>query len=93
MNKNELIAAVAAKTGSTKVAAAAAIDAITESIVEAVAAKDTVTLVGFGTFKASERQERMGRNPKTGKSIKIGATNTPKFTAGATFKTKVANGK
>ena len=61
--------------------------------VKAVAKGDTVTLVGFGTFKSSKRAARTGRNPQTGKEIKIAATTVPRFTAGATFKAAVAGKK
>jgi DNA-binding protein HU-beta len=90
MNKSELIDAVAASAGLTKVDAAKAIDALVETIVEAVANDDGVSLVGFGTFKASARAAREGKNPKTGEKLSIAATTVPKFSAGATFKAAVA---
>ena len=63
---------------------------VTGTIVKAVAKGDTVTLVGFGTFKAAERAAREGKNPKTGEVLQIAATTVPKFTAGASFKAAVA---
>jgi DNA-binding protein HU-beta len=90
MNKSELIDAVATSAGLTKVDAAKAIDALVETIVEAVANDDGVSLVGFGTFKASARAAREGKNPKTGEKLSIAATTVPKFSAGATFKAAVA---
>ena len=90
MNKSELIDAIAARTELSKAASGKALDAVIEAVVEAVAAGDTVSLVGFGSFKSSERAAREGKNPKTGEKIKIPATTVPKFSAGATLKTSVA---
>jgi DNA-binding protein HU-beta len=90
MNKSELIDAVADKADLTKAAAGRAVDAVIEQIVTTVAKGDNVTLVGFGTFKSAARAAREGKNPKTGEKIKIAATTVPKFSAGATFKEKVA---
>lgn len=93
MNKSELIDAIATRTELSKAAAGKALDAVIDSIVAAVAEGDGVTLVGFGTFKASDRAAREGKNPKTGEKIKIAATTVPKFAAGATFKASVAAAK
>ena len=90
MNKSELIEAVATAADLTKVDAAKAIDAFVETIVQAVANDDSVSLVGFGTFKASERAAREGKNPKTGEKLTIAEAVVPKFSAGATFKAAVA---
>ena len=90
MNKSELVDAIAAGADITKAAAARALDTAVETITKAVAAGDSVTLVGFGTFKASARAAREGKNPKTGEKIKIAATTVPKFSSGASFKTAVA---
>ena len=90
MNKTELIDAVATEAGLTKVDAAKAIDAFVGTIVQAVANNDSVSLVGFGTFKASDRAAREGKNPKTGEKLMIAAATVPKFSAGATFKAAVA---
>ena len=93
MNKSELIEALAAKVDVSKAAAGQSIDALVEIITAAVAKGDDVALVGFGTFKAAKRAARTGRNPQTGKELKIAATTVPKFTAGATFKAAVAKKK
>lgn len=93
MNKSELIEIVAKETDLSKAAAGNALDAITAAIVKAVSKGDTVTLIGFGTFKSSKRAARTGRNPQTGKELKIAATTVPRFTAGAGFKTAVAGKK
>ena len=90
MNKAELIEIVAKEADLSKAAAASALDAVTAAIVKAVSKGDTVTLIGFGTFKSSKRAARTGRNPQTGKELKIAATTVPRFTAGAGFKTAVA---
>lgn len=91
MNKSELIEAVAAKADLSKAATSRALDVLVEEIVSAVSKGDSVTLVGFGTFKAAARAAREGKNPQTGEKIEIKATTVPKFAAGATFKEKVAN--
>ena len=93
MNKAELIEAVVSAADLSKTAAGAAIDAVTAAITKAVAKGDSVTLVGFGTFKSSKRAARVGRNPQTGKELKIAATTVPRFTAGAGFKAAVAGKK
>ncbi|MBD1848989.1 HU family DNA-binding protein [Cyanobacteria bacterium FACHB-502] len=90
MNKGELVDKVAEKTGVTKREAEATLNALTESIMEAVAGGEKVTLVGFGTFEARQRQEREGRNPKTGESMTIPASTVPAFSAGKLFKETVA---
>ncbi len=91
MNKSELIEALATKAELSKAAAGRALDVLIEEIVTTVSKGDTVQLVGFGTFKSAARAAREGKNPKTGEKLKIKATTVPKFTAGATFKEKVAN--
>lgn len=83
MNKTELIDAVAAKAGLSKVDAKKALDAVLDSIAEAVKSGDKVALVGFGTFSVSERAARTGRNPQTGATIEIAAKKSVKFKAGA----------
>ena len=93
MNKSELIDAIATRTDLSKVAASKALDAVIETIVDAVTKGDGVSLVGFGSFKAVARAAREGKNPKTGEKIKIAATTVPKFSAGATFKASVATAK
>ena len=90
MNKAELIEIAAKQADISKVAAGKALDGIIAAVVKAVARGDSVTLVGFGTFKSAKRAARTGKNPKTGASIKIPATTVPKFSAGAGFKQAVA---
>ncbi|MCE1182654.1 MAG: HU family DNA-binding protein [Rhodocyclales bacterium] len=90
MNKSELVEVAAKEAGITKAAAEKALSAIVGAVVEAVAKGDSVTLVGFGTFKATARAARTGKNPKTGATLKIPATTVPKFTAGSAFKAAVA---
>jgi DNA-binding protein HU-beta len=90
MNKSELVEALAAKTEVTKAAAGRSVDAIIEIITASVAKGNDVTLIGFGTFKASKRAARTGKNPKTGEVLKIAATTVPTFKAGAGFKAAVA---
>ena len=89
MNKQELIAAVAAEANITKADAAKAVDAITASVTKALKKGDSVSLIGFGTFKVSQRAARTGRNPQTGKEIKIAARKAPAFVAGKALKDAV----
>ena len=93
MNKSELIEIAADGADISKAAAGKALDAAMNAIVKAVSKGDNVTLIGFGTFKSSKRAARTGRNPQTGKEIKIAATTVPRFTAGAGFKAAVAGKK
>lgn len=86
MNKDELAAVVAEKTGTTKKAAAEAVAATTEAIVEALKNGDKVSLIGFGSFEVKERAARDGHNPSTGAIIKIAASKAPAFKAGKAFK-------
>ena len=88
MNKGDLISEVA-KVVSTKKEAQEAVDCVFSSITKAMKAGDTVTLVGFGTFKVVERKARKGRNPQTGEEIDIQASKAPKFTAGKALKEAV----
>lgn len=90
MNKSELVDAIAEKASITKKDADAVLTAVVDSIIEAVSTGEKVTLVGFGTFEARQRQAREGRNPSTGKPIQIPATTVPAFSAGKLFKEKVA---
>ena len=89
MNKGELIDAIANATGSTKADAGRALDATVENITKALKKGDTVTLIGFGTFKVSKRAARTGRNPQTGAELKIPARKVPSFKAGAGLKSAV----
>ena len=85
MNKEELITEIA-KTTCTKAEAGKALNAVIEAIKKALKKGDKVTLIGFGTFSVTKRAARTGRNPQTGKPIKIAAKKVPKFTAGKTLK-------
>ena len=89
MNKTELVAAVAEKAEISKKDADSAVNAVIESIIEAVASKDKVQIVGFGTFEARERKEKIGKNPRTGEEIKIAASVVPAFKAGKGLKEQV----
>jgi nucleoid DNA-binding protein len=88
MNKVDLVNEVA-KVVSTKKEAKAAVDCVFSSITKALKKKDTVTLVGFGTFKVNKLKARKGRNPRTGEEIKIKAKNVPKFVPGKGLKDAV----
>ena len=88
MNKADLINEVA-KVVSTKKEAQAAVDCVFSTITAALKKEDAVTLVGFGTFKTARREARKGRNPQTGKEIKIAARRVPKFTPGKALKDSV----
>jgi DNA-binding protein HU-beta len=90
MNKAELVDAVAEKAEVTKRDANAIVTAMVEAVMEAVASGDKVSLVGFGSFESRERKAREGRNPQTGKALKIAATTVPGFSAGKGFKQLVA---
>ena len=90
MNKVELVAAVAEKSGLAKKDAEKAVAAVLESVVDAVASGDTVQLVGFGTFEVRSREQRTGRNPRTKEAIVIPASKQPVFKAGKAFKDAVA---
>lgn len=89
MNKQELIEAIAAKTGVSKAQTAETVDTLLEVVKKAVSKADTVQLIGFGSFSSGKRAARVGRNPKTGEEIKIPAAKTVKFTAGKAFKDAV----
>ena len=90
MNKSDLIGSVAEKTDLTKKDAEKAVNAIFQSIEDALVRGDKVQLVGFGTFETKERAARIGRNPRTGQEIKIPATKVPGFKAGKALKESVA---
>ena len=86
MNKTELIAAMSEEAGLTKKDAEKALDAFTDTVSKALTAGDKVQLVGFGTFETTKRAAREGRNPQTGKTVKIAASVVPKFKAGKALK-------
>ena len=91
MNKAELIAAIAAKTGDTKKAAEASVNAFVEVVTKALVEGDKVQLVGFGSFEVRKRAARKGRNPQTKEEIKIPASKAPVFKAGKALKDLVNN--
>ena len=86
MNKTELIAAIAAKTGETKKSAEASVNAFVDVITESLVKGDKVQLVGFGSFEVRKRAARKGRNPQTKEEIKIPASKAPVFKAGKALK-------
>jgi DNA-binding protein HU-beta len=83
MNKSELIDAIAGKANASKAATAVLLNATMEAIAEALVKGDSVQLIGFGTFSVSERAARTGRNPQTGKEMKIAAKKVARFKAGS----------
>lgn len=89
MNKTEFIAAVAKAAGASKVAVATILATEIEVIEKTLKKGDSVQLIGFGTFGVAKRAARTGRNPATGKAIKIAASKTPKFKAGNALKKAV----
>ena len=89
MNKTELIAAVAEKAEISKKDAEKAIKAFTDAVAEELVKGGKVQLVGFGTFEGAERAAREGRNPKSGETMTIAASKTPKFKAGKALKDQV----
>ena len=89
MNKADLVAKVASKTGLTKKAAQDAMEALMEAVMVAVSKGNSVTLTGFGTYKASKRAARNGRNPQSGQVIKIPARTVPVLRPGKEFKEMV----
>jgi DNA-binding protein HU-beta len=89
VNKSELIDAIAASADIPKAVAGRALDAVIESVTGALKADDSVVLVGFGTFAVKERAARTGRNPQTGKPIKIEAAKIPSFKPGKALKDAV----
>ena len=89
MNKTELAAAIAEKAEITKKDAEKALKAFTDVVAEELKKGEKIQLVGFGTFEVAERAAREGRNPMTGKKIKIAASKTPKFKAGKQLKDSI----
>lgn len=89
MNKSELITAIAAQSGQTKVATEVVVNGFIDTVTSQLAAGEEVALVGFGTFKTAERAERQGRNPATGEAITIAASTAVTFKAGKTLKEAV----
>ena len=92
MNKSDLVAAIAAKTGDTKKSAEETLNAFVDVVTEALVKGDKVQLVGFGSFEVRKRAARKGRNPQTKEEIKIPASKAPVFKAGKALK-EVVNKK
>ena len=90
MNKTELIAIVAEKTGITKKEAERIVGATFDSVTEALVKGEKVNISGFGAFETKEREARMGRNPRTNENIEIPASRLPAFKAGKALKDAVA---
>ena len=90
MTKAELVDFIAEKADLTKADAGRALEAMMEGVTNGLKETGKVTLVGFGTFTAKKREARTGRNPQTGKEIKIAAKKVPAFSAGKKFKDVVA---
>ena len=93
MNKGDLIEKISSAAELTKAEAARALDAFTEEVTRALKKKDTVTIVGFGSFEVQKRKARTGRNPATGEAIKIKASNAPKFRPGKSLRDAVNRAK
>jgi DNA-binding protein HU-beta len=93
MKKSELVDRIAQDAEISKKAAGAALQSATQAIKEAVKSGDSVTLIGFGTFKMSERSAREGRDPRTGKKIQIAAKKVVRFSAGKEFKESLNDNK
>ena len=89
MNKSELIDAIASSADLSKASAGRALDAVVESVTDALKGGDSVSLVGFGVFSVKERAARTGRNPQTGEEIQIKAAKVPSFKAGKALKDAV----
>jgi DNA-binding protein HU-beta len=90
MNKSELVDAIARESGLTKTDAARSLDAFVTTVSKTLKKGDDVAITGFGKFSVAKRAARTGRNPQTGEAVKIKASKTPKFSAGATLKEAVA---
>jgi DNA-binding protein HU-beta len=89
MNKSELIDAIAAASGLSKADAGRSLDGFTSAVTSALKDGGSVSMVGFGTFSVKHRDARSGRNPRTGETIQIAASNNPSFKAGKALKDAV----
>src|SRR5688572_24378416 len=89
MNKSQLTERVAEASGLSKTDASTALDAVLDTIADALVSGDSVTLPGFGTFEVRDRAARSGRNPQTGEALEIAASKAPAFKAGAVLKRSV----
>ncbi len=90
MNKTDLVNAVAEKAGLSKKDSEKAINAVVDSIIDALKSGDKVQLIGFGSFEVKSRAECTGRNPRTKETIKIPAAKLPQFKAGKAFKDAIS---
>jgi DNA-binding protein HU-beta len=86
MSKSDLVAAIAERTGTSRAAAAEAVNAVLDTIQKTVANGDKVVIPGFGVFEAADRSARTAKNPSTGEPIHVPAKRAPRFKAGASFK-------
>ena len=93
MTKQDFVDAVADRAGISKRDAADAVDAVLDTITDALKQGDAVTFTGFGKFSTSARAARMGVNPRTGERVQINATTVPKFSAGSALKSAVKSGQ
>jgi DNA-binding protein HU-beta len=89
MNKQDLIGKIAKDTGVTKSSAAAAIESLLDGITRSLKKSESITFVGFGTFKTAQRKARVARNPRTGEAIKIPKRRVVRFSAGKALKSAV----
>ncbi len=89
MNKQDIVTKIAKDSGITKTAAAAAVDSLIDSITKSLKKGDSVSFVGFGTFKTSNRKARTARNPQTGDAIKIPKRRVARFSVGKALKEAV----
>lgn len=90
MNKDELVAEVVERTGTTKTMAKNCIDAVFDAVAGAIAKGDEVRVPGFGVFSGPTREAHEGRNPRTGETVKIAAMRVPKFKASKTLKDQLS---
>jgi len=89
MNKQQLVDRIAAQADISKAAADRVISAFTDAVKEELKSGGSLTLVGFGTFSVNQRSSRLGRNPKTGETITIAASNVPTFKPGSALKSSL----
>lgn len=89
MNKQELVASIAEKSGLTKAQSEKALNGMVGAITEQLGKGEAVSLIGFGTFDVSQRSARLGKNPRTGEAVQISARSVPRFAPGKTLKTAV----
>jgi DNA-binding protein HU-beta len=89
MNKTDLIKKIAAENELTRKQATAVVDGVLNAIMDSLAAREPVTLFGFGNFSCKHRDARQGRNPANGEPVEIAASNTPVFKPAKVFKEKV----